>query len=44
MNRLQLIEKKISAKIEEIWDQYDRDRSGSLDKEESRDFIRDLLD
>lgn len=42
--RLKNIEKKIRDKIEEIWEQYDRDRSGSLDKEESRDFIRDLLD
>lgn len=30
--------------VDLIWFDYDRDRSGALDKEEARDFIRDLLE
>jgi len=29
--------------IEEVWDKYDADKNGALDKEETAGFVRDLL-
>lgn len=31
-------------KIDKIWEQYDEDRNGYLDKEEARKFIEDMSD
>ena len=36
-------EQAIKCIIDEIWDQYDDDYSGDLDKEECRNFVRDAL-
>ena len=34
---------KIYDQIDMLWVFYDRDKSGALDKEECREFIRDLI-
>ena len=33
----------LADKIDQLWETYDNDRSGSLDKDEAREFITDLL-
>ena len=37
-------ENKIRQKIDLLWENHDRDMSGELDKEESREFIKELLE
>jgi hypothetical protein len=34
---------EIKAVIEQIWDTYDADKSGDLDKEETWRFVKDTL-
>ena len=33
----------IMAMINQIWDKYDKDNSGSLDKEETKQFVIDTM-
>ena len=36
-------EQAIQAVIDQIWDTYDKDKSGELDKEETKAFVKDTL-
>ena len=36
-------EQAIQAVIDQIWDTYDQDNSGALDKEETKKFVKDTL-
>jgi len=36
-------DENLRAIIDQIWDNYDTDASGKLDKEESRKFVREAL-
>ena len=36
-------EQAIKAVIDQIWDTYDADKSGALDKEETKKFVQDTL-
>jgi len=36
-------EQAIKGVIDQIWDTYDVDRSGALDKEETKKFVQDTL-
>ena len=38
------VEQIIKAAVEEIWNQFDADGSGYLDKEEARKFVSQTLD
>merc|ERR1711908_187566 len=33
----------VAAVIDQIWDTYDKDKSGALDKEETKKFVQDTL-
>lgn len=33
----------ISAIVDQIWDRYDDDNSGELDRNETRDFVKDTF-
>jgi hypothetical protein len=33
----------IKGAIDQIWDTYDEDRSGALDKQETRKFVQDTI-
>lgn len=33
----------MADKVDQLWETYDADRSGALDKQEAREFITDLL-
>ena len=33
----------IASMINSIWDMYDKDKSGSLDREETKQFVMDTL-
>ena len=37
------IDGAIQSYIDQIWNSYDMDRSGSLDKEEAKKFVQDTL-
>ena len=36
-------EQAIQAVIDQIWDTYDKDKSGALDKDETKAFVKDTL-
>jgi len=36
-------EQAIQAVIDQIWDTYDKDKSGALDKQETKQFVKDTL-
>ena len=37
------MDRSIREKIDLLWGSYDIDQSGSLDKDETREFLRDIL-
>ena len=41
--QLETIAELISASIKKIWEEYDDDNSGNLDKKETREFVQKTL-
>ena len=37
------VEKALMSYVESIWEQYDYDRNGVLDREEAQDFVKEMM-